>query len=362
MHKIKIPKVFVYLLAILAAALSKLIVLNILPEKFFYDSHFILQLMGNTNGWVLGNSFSNVAYLFTKINIFNLNNLTQWHIFGCCFLMPLLIFIFHKFKFSKLSDYILLLASIGLLNIFAFNLSKEFWQFIIFFIIFLIIRKEKYTIEKAVFLSASILVLWGVLFRVYYILIGAYTILALFTFKWLKYFKGSRRNKIISVLLLLIMGVMTSLLFAKLFMPAEYEKILNIHAILNYNRVGSEDAKTMIVDMIPAGNNLLLYIPNYIVNLIRMLFPLELVQGGVYYYPFIAYQILLTYRIAVLISKTVKFESSKMEQAALFVYVGYLLGSALFEPDFGTWVRHECVTFPVLAWMLFQYRPLEAKR
>ena len=32
---------------------------------------------------------------------------------------------------------------------------------------------------------------------------------------------------------------------------------------------------------------------------------------------------------------------------ATYVFVGFLLGSALFEPDFGSWVRHESVAFGV---------------
>ena len=33
---------------------------------------------------------------------------------------------------------------------------------------------------------------------------------------------------------------------------------------------------------------------------------------------------------------------------ALSVFTAYILGSFLFEPDFGSWVRHEAATFPVL--------------
>lgn len=33
---------------------------------------------------------------------------------------------------------------------------------------------------------------------------------------------------------------------------------------------------------------------------------------------------------------------------AISVFLGYVLASVLFEPDFGSWVRHEAATFPVL--------------
>lgn len=32
---------------------------------------------------------------------------------------------------------------------------------------------------------------------------------------------------------------------------------------------------------------------------------------------------------------------------AVAIYLAFLLGSATFEPDFGSWVRHEAVLFPI---------------
>ena len=32
---------------------------------------------------------------------------------------------------------------------------------------------------------------------------------------------------------------------------------------------------------------------------------------------------------------------------AIFIYMAFLMGSAAFEPDFGSWIRHEAVLFPI---------------
>lgn len=37
---------------------------------------------------------------------------------------------------------------------------------------------------------------------------------------------------------------------------------------------------------------------------------------------------------------------------ALFTYLGFLLCSAMFEPDFGSWLRHQCVALPIIIYIL----------
>lgn len=354
MLRVKIPKIIISLLIIMIAVFAKMIVLYYLPEKYFIDSMHIQELMGYTKEWIMGNSFNNTAYLFTKINIFNFTSLAQWHLVNGCVFTLLMIYMNKEFKFNSLFDYMFLFMSVGLLNIFTFNLSKELWQFLMFLFVFQIIKKDIYSIDVIIFVSAGILMIWGVLFRVYYILIGAYTILALFLFKVLRVFKGSKKNKSVVMLLLLILGVGVSLLIAQVFLPDEYITIINIHEKINRYRIGSETAKNTIMNIIPTGNSLVRYISNYVINLVRMLFPLELIQEGPFYYIFILYQLMVTCKVFLLIGKLVKNECGKTEKAALMVYIGYLLGSALFEPDFGTWVRHESSTFPVMAGAFFK--------
>ena len=36
---------------------------------------------------------------------------------------------------------------------------------------------------------------------------------------------------------------------------------------------------------------------------------------------------------------------------ALSCFIAYFLGSVVFEPDFGSWTRHEATTFPILQMM-----------
>ena len=37
---------------------------------------------------------------------------------------------------------------------------------------------------------------------------------------------------------------------------------------------------------------------------------------------------------------------------ALYTYLAFLLCSAMFEPDFGSWLRHQSVAFPIIIYIL----------
>lgn len=77
----------------------------------------------------------------------------------------------------------------------------------------------------------------------------------------------------------------------------------------------------------------------------RMLVPLELILMGPKYAIFAIYQILITY----ILIKTIRQYNSitNSRRIAVAIYLAFLLGSATFEPDFGSWVRHEAVLFPI---------------
>lgn len=341
--RINIKRTVLYLLIILIAVVAKLIVFYILPSKFFFDSNAIMQLMQHEMPLKLGASYNNTAWLFNRINFWDFLTLTQWHIFAGVIYTLVLILLIRKYEITGMINYAWLFMSVGILNIFAFNLSKEFWQFAVFLIIALIIQRN--TKINTVFIAVAILILWGIFYRIYFILIGAYTVLAYCLFK---VFKGSRKNKTLLVFFLLIFGVMCSLIIARIFSPADYFEIISIRSKVNAGRVGSEDARTLILSVFQYNDSLWNYMLNYTINLVRLLFPFELLRGELYYYLFLVYQLIITLKIFMLIKSEIKGENDKSRHAALCVYCGFFLGSALFEPDFGSWVRHGAVLFPIL--------------
>lgn len=89
----------------------------------------------------------------------------------------------------------------------------------------------------------------------------------------------------------------------------------------------------------------ILFSLDYLLVVFRMLVPLELILMGPKYAIFAIYQILITY----ILIKTIRQYNSitNSRRIAVAIYLAFLLGSATFEPDFGSWVRHEAVLFPI---------------
>lgn len=91
---------------------------------------------------------------------------------------------------------------------------------------------------------------------------------------------------------------------------------------------------------------------DYIINAVRMMMPVELLMKSPGYAPFFVYQIfILMYLFRTV--KNLRQIDNKMV-VVLSCFVAYFFGSVVFEPDFGSWVRHEATTFPVMQLMALQ--------
>lgn len=85
---------------------------------------------------------------------------------------------------------------------------------------------------------------------------------------------------------------------------------------------------------------------DYILLVIRMLFPIELIKFGPQYWLYALYQSITS---IMLIKALIKIKTnSPIKMYALYIYMGFLFASATFEPDFGSWVRHNAVTSPII--------------
>ena len=85
---------------------------------------------------------------------------------------------------------------------------------------------------------------------------------------------------------------------------------------------------------------------DYILLVVRMLFPIELLKFGPQYWLYALYQIITSVMI---IKALIKIKSNDpIKMYALYIYMGFLFASATFEPDFGSWVRHNAVTTPII--------------
>ena len=327
----------------------KIVQYNFLPSKYFFDSGRILRLMSNRGVNAIsfsGDAFNNSALLFKNINFFNLTTLLEWSILIAFITDIFLLYYFLRNKINSKFELIVTYSFLGLLNLYVFNLSKEIIQFVIFTFICLVIKNERIKMQMKYALICIMLILESVFFRTYYVLMAVLFISISIIFY--VYFKSNRKagfSKISFLVIIALIGIYIFLIICEYLMPEEYQELLQVRNHMTLGRIGDDSAQTLILNLIPDNGNKLLFIVNYFINFVRILFPVELIVKGVYYWIFIGFQLLCTYCLF----KKLKYYKilSVKEKMCLCLILAYYVTGVFFEPDFGSFVRHEAATAPI---------------
>lgn len=338
---------------------AKIVQFTVLPEKYFYDSKVILEnSIQITNN--IDNSYRFTAIIFKTINIFGFNSLIEWTIFLTVVFMPV-IYKSVKKNVSRLDLYgfCFVEVSIFLLGIYVLNISKDIIQFIFFVIIYMILATSKIKRDKTRLILCSILfALESLIFRRYYILAAVFSI-ALYFMMISTNKKRDKKRKVFLTFLMIILILTVFMLIAQIMMPREYINVISVRHVSNLYREGSTDAITQINDLINTSNqslSLIIWIANYIINSIRMMFPIELVVKGVKYWPFVIYQMYVTFYLFKAV-KEIDLNTEKRNRfVGLCVIIAFFLTSFVFEPDFGSWVRHESAAFPLIMFVFYSHK------
>lgn len=338
MKKISIKKISILLIPVVVL-IAKVYHFVFLPEKYFYDSQGLLDVI-NGDLKVTDKAFEFSATFFKTINFMGLNTLVEWNIFlSVIFNVVIILFAIKFLKLEKIESSLFFLASVGLLNIYVFNISKEIIQFIIFFVVFFVYKTKLNKWMKLV-LSAMIFVLEAVFFRKYYILFIPILITGILSV--------NKCKKNYLIYLAINFCVFFLVVFAAKFItPDYYSDLIEVRKSLNINRVDSVDAKTQINDLFVV-DSYLLYCLSYIVNYVRISIPIELLFKGVKYIPFILYQISITMLLIFFMKKEDKKQNFILE---LVISCSYLMVATTFEPDFGSLIRHEITMFPFFVFL-----------
>ena len=335
--------VLVFIVAIIAKMVEHLY----LPAKYYYDNNRIFQTMLDPNfkdRW--GGSYKVTADFFRRINIFNLDTFNKWSIAIAIIFNIIIIILLITSKGIDLNQTIFLLMCVGLLNIYVFNIGKEVIQIGIFTMIFLAIMLKIPNIIK-VALCFGLLYWESTFFRNYYIIIAFFFITILVGILIIKkYIKKITLFKIIIIVLALYAMVSAFLFMASIFMHNDFIEVMECK-----NDSTLLGATSTIDDKIEHGNNIGLFMINYIINSVRMAFPIELLRAGIFYIPFIVFEGFFIYYIAKSLYRL--YSSDFTQILALSIVLGYFMGSVLFEPDFGSFVRHEIATFPIIYILIF---------
>ncbi len=296
------------------------------------------------------NAKEKTANIFKRINLFELTTYEEFEVYiTILWNIMLLIIIFTLRKKLDIIQAAFLVLSILVLNIFDFNLAKEPIQMLYFVLIYIVITTKILRDDFKYVLCFGILYWASLSFRSYYILIAMFMLGASWICKTFILMKD--KLSIFDVFIVIVafgVGYFLLLSVAKVAMPEEYRELVMV-------RTRETQARTDISNLITNNaSNLPLFTLDYLIMLIRMMVPIELMTFGPKYWPYVAYQVMITFYV-VMALKNIK-RNHKSKNVALYVYLGFLCGSATFEPDFGSWVRHEAAIAPVLFILADMYK------
>lgn len=321
---------------------------NIFPPKYFYDTNVVLRLMTDTIAVNFQNSYATTAIVFQWMN--------QWfpmdsQLYGglvlwALFILPTLWIAICYMK-PTWEHYILFAAYTVLLPIFVWNVQKEAMQYA-FFLLLLGVASRKTENNVVDALLVILLLIWSILFRSYYLIVAAATAFFLILAKmpWQKWTCETKQHVVVGLALVMF----GCLIFMYIFWPDGVHQLFNGRMSVNAYRDADPDANTIILDLVQNKNRrLFLYLLNYFFASVRMMIPLELIFKGLQYWPFVLMQIFWTALILTALKKLLLGKCSNVPQKRfLCITLSWYLVSFLFEPDFGSFVRHQTGVYPVL--------------
>ena len=122
----------------------KIFQFNVLPSKYFYDSSRMLSMAtGNNTMEAWGDAYEIVSELFKKINILGYTSLQDWAYTLAFIFIFIMFFMIIRIESLDNLQLFFVFSSVGLLNIYIFNISKDVIQYGIFFLMYLVIINKK---------------------------------------------------------------------------------------------------------------------------------------------------------------------------------------------------------------------------
>lgn len=351
MKKKVVDKKVIYIFFIILVLLGKYVRYSFMKEvlvdqgvghsmiSIINDGSAKFGLLSSASDTLISTS-DNASKFFSIINIFKIRSYEGFEVYITILWNILLLFLLKRSKRKMtLAQVLFIMLSIAVLNIFDFCLAKEPLQMLFFIMIFGILTSEKLSDTKKFLYTLLILVLCTLFYRAYYILIAAFFVYSTFIFRFF-----TRKNKKVTIYRIIMISLSVAFIYfivlnvAKVIAVPQYNELLRVRLRTS---TAASDMRSLF-----GSTNLLVFSLDYLIMIIRMLFPLELLKLGIKYIPYVFYQLMITFVLFKNI-KNIKFYKSDRKYAIL-LFIAFILGSATFEPDFGSWVRHETVLFPIL--------------
>lgn len=336
------------MLIIPTVILAKIIYIFLLPSRYYFDSWRMLSMMngGGMTAWV---GYQNTVDFYSKINIFHLTTLSQWSIVMGLVMTPIMMYLISKTEQMEVRESIFTLMAIGVLNIYVFSVTKEMIQILYFICIYVIISFPIKNVSIKILMCAGVYYWESTSFRSYYIIMAAMSVFMYAIFLWIKKRKKIKKKHIVIFIVACFFAVFILFYVSQFVSYGDYKEALNVR---DGTTSTIEGAQSAIVNPIEVNGNLGIFMFDYVINAFRMMIPIELLIKSPMYAPFVIYQFFILYYFFKTVKNIKQLDSNMLVTISCFA--AYFFGSVVFEPDFGSWVRHEEETFPILQLMAYK--------
>ncbi|MFV5694184.1 hypothetical protein ACM55G_01940 [Flavobacterium sp. LB3P122] len=317
----------------------------ILPKRFFYDSAIIAFDKGKEIGFLGSYPLTILFYKVTGLRYlpFPLIALIQF---------PILAYVLYKIgvpnNFYKLNvKNILVYLGFFMMAIFMSMPSKEFITFLYVAIIVFLYKNHKISYAKSIALSMLLLVLFGIFYRPYFLLIPLIAFV-MYAVSFINFKNKTIVTLFYGLLIVIFLSLSYGMLEGHYFSESSRE-------IVNTTRVNASDANSMIISPVKPdtwyGETVAIVYGFFAVNIplngIKYIFSPQIIA-------FIIWQLLLFYILLVRFSKCLKNrEEYKYELWILLILFAYFIVQGVFEPDLGTAIRHKIGVFPIIYYALY---------
>lgn len=330
---------FLLIIGILMVILSHIV----LPEKFFSDGYAIGALIDSATSLIAFDSFNTTALVYRKIGFISNTNLL---LEGIIVFVVSFVASFKSIKLLRLNNIYLFIFFFGwviLMSIYLGQLSKEFLAILVFS--FLLTLSQ---LNHRLFMPLLILIFLIVsyYFRIYYVIILGLIIL----FYIADTFESQKFR-----ILFIAFGILT------LFLLANFKGIYLTEArtTVNIYRLGSLNAQSIISNPLQ-NSSIFTDLFNAIYAFLNLLLPVSLIlKFQIRYLIFILWELIniILFLKIVKYTKYMKLHVRERKQVKFSIYliVAFTMTQALFEPDYGSFLKHQLDLLPVFLYIVAIY-------
>lgn len=316
---------------------------QILPEYFFFDEKTILNFIQWGSNFEIGNSYSSTAAFFSFLNA-DKNALT-FTVTSSAIIIWQYFYSLNKARAKNItSTDVILFVFLAVLSItYITMLSKEFVVSLILFPFIYFSQRG----TMGILLWCALALVYAAFFRSYWFIMIPMFLGIYWTFK-------KTNNPLVLILITPIALLFLSFAFS-VFLGVDLD---NFRTTVNDVRMdlGENNARTMILPWITGGGPILSWINSCITWLTLMLpIPLFILLSP--------YYLLIATLVAILFYKswkaffTVLPHKQQSDLAACSaLIISFTAVQSIFEPDYGSYVKHLAPLFPLFLYVIFKSR------